>query len=109
MKVTTYGVLKNGIGLVDFVTIDIVKMMNLCNDQLSFYLMNFFIINVIEKSISGNGVSDWIDVEMEKLQDHCLPSLTEKSFLKSLKKLRKLGLIEYGKIRGKDIFSIQIL
>ena len=109
MRVTCYGSLDNGQGLYDFVRIDIIKMMNLFDDELSFYLMNFFIINIIEKSISGNGVSDWICVKLEVLQDLCLPNLTHKQFIRSLKKLQKMQMIKYQKARGKDNWEIQIL
>lgn len=109
MKVTCHGVLSNGQGLYDFVRFDLIKMMNLFDDELSFYLINFFIINVIEKSINQNRISNWICVKLEVLQDLCLPNLTHKQFIRSLKKLQKMQMIKYQKARGKDNWEIQIL
>ena len=102
------GCFDNGKGLFSFCRINIKKMKELYNHRLSFTIMSYFLIELVDACQSNNAIFDWIHVSIRILQD-VIPDLTEKDFKKVLNRLRKMELIEFKKLRGEESWEIQIL
>lgn len=103
-----YGCMDDGSGLYDFCRLDIKKMKILFKDQLSFNIMNYLIINIVDNCKLLSKIYNFIYVSLREIQ-RFVSDLTEEKFKKCLKKLKKINLINYEKSRRECIWRIEIL
>lgn len=102
------GCMSNGDGLFGFVTYNAKKLRDISVNIHAFYIMNYFMLKLIEESYYSNQIQNDIHISLEHLQN-LLGDLTENRFKSVLRMLVRIGLIKYQKIPRKDVWKITIL